>query len=337
MAIKHIEKDLWDRFIDKSPNALIFHKWDFLKLAEKYTGFEFLPRGVYKGEQLLCVFPLFYKKMIGIKLLFSPPPRSGIPYLGPALDKSYENMKQDRKESFLNFIAEEIQNEIVQIAPNYFSAILAPGFLDIRPFQWLGYNVSPGFTYTIDLNPEPENIREGFTAVCRQNIRKGEDLKCRLSECEDTSILTDMLMERYNEQGLNLSVDPVYLKEAIKTYPENLILNCLYDHDELIGATLIQAYNRYMAWMGLPKPKDKKYAYANEFMIWQLILQAKSLGFSKLEISGANKQNLCRYRAKFNPQLELYFTISKKDTFGEMAEAIYLNFVKKNLWPALGK
>jgi hypothetical protein len=38
---------------------------------------------------------------------------------------------------------------------------------------------------------------------------------------------------------------------------------------------------------------------------------------------------LCRYRSKFNPQLEVYFRISKKDTLGKIAEAFYYNFVKK--------
>ncbi len=330
MAINLVtNQNQWDSFIDDSPHGLLYHKWDFLKLVEKYTGYEFWSYGIYKGERLLCVIPLFYKKIIGVKLLFSPPPQSGIPYLGPVMEKNYESMKQDKKETYVNLVVQEINAELNKIAPNYFSVILVPGFLDIRPFQWQKYQVHPSYTYTFNLKPKLEDIWESFTTLGRQNIRKGENLKCQMVRCDDTSILTDFLTERYDEQGLNHAVDPAYLKEALKTYPENLILNCLYDNDELIGATLNQAYNRYIAWMGLPKPKDKKYTYANEFMIWQLIQQAKSLGFAKFEISGANKQSLCRYRSKFNPQLEMYFTISKKDTFGKMAEAFYFNFVKK--------
>jgi hypothetical protein len=140
-----------------------------------------------------------------------------------------------------------------------------------------------------------------------------------------------MLTERYNEQGLNHTVDPAYLKEALTIYPENIIMIGLYDNDELIGAVLNQVYNRYLGWMGLPKPKDNKYTYLNEFLIWQLIQQAKLMGVQKFEISGANKQSLCRYRSKFNPQLEIYFTISKKDVFGKIAEAFYFNFIKRNI------
>jgi hypothetical protein len=330
MAINLVtNQNQWDSFIDDSPHGLLYHKWDFLKLVEKYTGYEFLPYGIYKGEQLICVFPLFYKKIIGVKLLFSPPPQSGIPYLGPVMDKDYDYIKQDKKESKVNLVAQEIDAELNKIAPNYFSITLVPGFIDIRPFQWRNYQVNPSYTYVINLKPELEDIWEGLTTICRHNIQKGEDLQCQLVRCDDTSILTDLLTQRYNEQGLNHAVDPAYLKEALKTYPENVVLHCLYDNDELIGATLNQAYNWYLGWMGLAKPRDEKYKYANELMVWQLIQQAKSLGFDKFEISGANKQSLCRYRSKFNPQLEVYFRISKKDTLGKIAEAFYYNFVKK--------
>lgn len=332
MAICYITDQIqWDSFLDNNPHGLLYHKWDFLKITEQYTGYKLLPYGIYKGEQLISVFPLFYKKIAGVKLLFSPPPQTGIPYLGPVVDRNFESMKQDKKESFLNLIVEDIDNEMKKIAPNYFSVVLVPGFLDIRPFQWLNYPVNLKFTYMVNIKPELKEIWDGFSSLCRQNIRKGEELKCTLAKSNDASILTGLLKERYNEQGLNLSIDPAYLREAMNTYPENLIFDCLYDNDELIGATLNQAYNRYLGWLGLPKSQDSKYKYVNEFMIWQLIQEAKSLGFEKFEISGANKQSLCGYRSKFNPQLELYFTITKKDLLGKLAETFYLKFIKKSL------
>jgi lipid II:glycine glycyltransferase (peptidoglycan interpeptide bridge formation enzyme) len=238
-------------------------------------------------------------------------------------------MKQDKKESMVNLAAEEIDAELKRIAPNYFLTIMVPEFSDIRPFQWLNYRITPSYTYMINLKPELDDIWEGFTSLCKQCIRKGEDLKCQLVRGDDTVGLTDLLTERYNEQGLNQMINPEYLKEVLKTYPENLILQSLFDNDELVGVTLNQAYHRYLGWMGLTKPKNKKYNNANEFMIWQLIQQAKSLGFDKFEINGANKQNLCQFRTKFNPHLEMYFTLSKKDTLGKLAETFYFRFIKK--------
>jgi hypothetical protein len=330
MAINLVnQQQEWDRFIDASPYGLLYHKWNFLKLIEKYTGYQFLPYGIYKGEQLICVFPLFYKKIAFIKLLFSPPPQSGVPYLGLVMDKDYDHLKQDRKESHVNLVAKEIDAEIKKIAPNYFAATLVPGFNDLRPFQWLKYQVDTSYTYILDLKRELEDIWESFSSLGRQNIRKGESLQCKLVNTNDPGILTKLLTGRYQEQGLHHGVGSAYLKELLEAYPKELVLHCLYDGEEIIGATLSQEYNRYIGWLGLVKAKDEKYKYANEFAIWQFIRQAKSQGFNQFEVSGANKQSLCKYRAKFNPQLVAYYGLVKKDIFGKAAEAFYFNFIKK--------
>lgn len=165
--------------------------------------------------------------------------------------------------------------------------------------------------------------------MCRQNIRKGEALNCTLETSGDVSGITGRLTERYSEQGLNLTLSADYLSEVLKAYPDNFKLNCLLDNGKLVGSVLIQAYKRYIAWIGLSKMKDKKYVYANEFMIWQLMRQAKAQGFKRFEISGANKYSLCKFRSKFNPRLDMYFTVSKKDVLGKTAEAFYYRFVKR--------
>lgn len=324
-----IEKTKWDQFIDESPYGLLYHKWDFLKLIEKYTQYVLMPYGIYKGEELVCVFPVFYKKIMGLKFLFSPPPQSGVPYLGYVLNKEYDNLKQNKKETLLELIAEDINQAINNIRPHYFSACLVPGLVDVRTFKWRNFQINISYTYQLELNGELKDIWNNFNSTCRQNIRKGESIKCELQKTNDTSILIDLLIDRYNEQGMNYLVNPDYLKELIKIYPENLGLYILYDDDQTVGVTLNHEYKWYIGWLGLVKARDEKYKYVNEYMIWKFIQEAKELGFKKFELSGANKQNLCQYRSKFNPELEVYLELSKKSLIGKAAEKIYLNFIKK--------
>jgi hypothetical protein len=38
MAVQIIkDKELWNTFVDESPYGLLFHKWDFLNIMEKYA------------------------------------------------------------------------------------------------------------------------------------------------------------------------------------------------------------------------------------------------------------------------------------------------------------
>ena len=66
------DRDVWDTFVDGSASGRLFHKWDFMKITQKHTGFMFLPYGVFKGNELICVFPLFQRQMHGLTVLLSP-------------------------------------------------------------------------------------------------------------------------------------------------------------------------------------------------------------------------------------------------------------------------
>ena len=118
MAISIIDdRELWDSTVDQSPYGLLFHKWDFLKIAEKHTGWTLLPYGVYKGKRLLSLFPLFYKRDLLIKSVFSPPPLSCIPYLGPTMNAGYDGLKPSTRESDLQAVVDEVTAAIRKLSP----------------------------------------------------------------------------------------------------------------------------------------------------------------------------------------------------------------------------
>jgi len=73
---------LWDGFIEESPYGMLFHRWDFLKIIEKHSGYTLYPYGVYRGKELACLFPLYYRREKGMKMVFSPPPGMCIPLHG---------------------------------------------------------------------------------------------------------------------------------------------------------------------------------------------------------------------------------------------------------------
>ena len=69
--------------------------------------------------------------------------------------------------------------------------------------------------------------------------------------------------------------------------------------------------------------------FGNEFIIWNLIKKAKGEGYNKLEITGANKKNLCQFKSKFNPSIELCYSIRKKSNLGRLAEMAYHNYIRR--------
>ena len=140
MVVELLEnKKRWDQFVETSPQGSLFHKWDFLKIVERHSKYQFLPYCVYSGEQLRCIFPLFTGRDRGLTVMNSPPPHTQIPYLGPAFDPSVQASKASEKEKILNQVTDEVCREIDTIAPNFVSITTVPNFLDIRFFIWKKY------------------------------------------------------------------------------------------------------------------------------------------------------------------------------------------------------
>ena len=326
------DKSLWDEFVDNSRHGLLFHRWDFLKIIEKHTRYQLLPYGIYRGEELICIFPLFYRRYNGLKMLFSPPPQSSIPYLGFVMSGVYDTLKQRRKELYINTVADDIEREIKRMSPNYVSIDTSPKFVDVRPFKWNGYSVDMHFNYVIDLQQPLEKIWANFGKDCRERIRLFSKSDVSLKESDDTDTYYRLEKKMYEDQGLNLPViSKEYLKEVFRRFPDNMKLYFLFKDGEVVDTEGAYAYKDTYKLLWSVSTINKKMYGNQEYSTWELIKNAKGNGFKEFEIVGANVRRFCQYQAKFNPSLDMCFTFSKKDTIGAVAQWSYMNLIRRKI------
>jgi hypothetical protein len=330
MAISIIDdRELWDRTVDQSPFGLLFHKWDFLKIAEKHTGWTLLPYGVYKGDRLLSLFPLFYRRDLLVRSVFSPPPLSCIPYLGPTMNAGYDDVKPSTRESHLQAVVDEVTAAIRKRSPSYVYVQLPPGYNDIRPFVWNGFAETSHHTYFLDLNPPLEKILAGFDKNLRWTLKKVGELPLRLERVYDAEKFCAIVGKRYGEQGLTFPITgPQYLKELLATFPDNVKMYFLYHGEEIASViTVCQYKGRMIYWMGNAR-LDSGIA-GNDSMLWTMLKKAKEEGCTEFEIQGAGDRRLWHFKSKYNPRLEVCYAASMKDELGRAAEWAYFNIKRK--------
>lgn len=331
MVIKLIEdKEIWDDLVDKSPYGLLFHKMNFLNIMAKYSGCKLLPYGIYKGNELVAIFPLFFMNRKNIlRGFFSPPPRTGVPYLGFVMEQKYDLLKQDKKENYINIMVDDFNGENKKCLSNYVNISTVPNFVDIRAFKWSEYSVIPHYTYIVDLSSSLENIWNGMHGQYRNFIKKTEN-RVTIEKSENVKAFYEMMTNRYNDQGINSPLaSSSYLEDIFKNFKDNMSLFFAYDDNEIVVGALLTIFykKRYIAWLGAVKPKDN--IYANEYLIWKSLEIAKKEKYEKYEILGAEIKRLCLFKSKFNPSLEIFFHISKKDATGRLSEWVYFNCLKK--------
>lgn len=328
-AIRVDDRDTWDTFIDESPSGLLFHKWDYLHLTAKHTKSTLLPYAVYNGDEPICVFPLFYRRIHGINAVFSPPPLTVIPHLGCVMSGKFGGFKQSKKESLLGMAARSIQEEILNLSPNYLSIAFVPEFNDIRHYLWDRCDARVRYTYTIDLERPLEEIWSNLHYKLRNKLKRAAKAGLRLERSGDVATLHRLISERYRDPSLDIPpIKRDYLEDLVHAYPDRIGIYSLCDaQDETVAVVAVHEYKRFLLWMGTPRIETVH--AGNEYLQWLLIERAQAEGYRTFENMGANNPDLVFFKSRFNPDLTMYFEIEKKDALGTVSEWAYITFFKK--------
>ena len=328
---------VWDKIVDSSPHGTIFHTWKWLKITEKHSRSRLYPVMGYKGSTVIGICPLFYQKMFGISCVFSPPPATAVPFLGPII-VGYDELKQNKRESVSLGFQKSIDKFIFsELKSNYALISLVPG-MDPRSFTWTDYNIKVLFDYNLDLGKGADRIWQDFDKHARDHIKKTEMIKNKdgtidiiQGSREDVGHLYDLVVRRYREQKKPVTVPREYLLDIWDAFhPDNLRVFAIRYNGRIIGGIVAILYkDRISFWIGGTRPEIKNFS-PNELNHWETLKWACNNGFKVYEEFGANSANLCMSKSKYNPNLSVRFVAHKYSSFiYSLAERGYTDVLKK--------
>lgn len=308
------DREAWDHAVAASPNGTLFHTWEFLRIAEKYTGDRLIPLLLSDGQSPAAVFPVYLERRPMARIAFSPPPRTMLLYLGPAI-VAYDRMYQSKKESVYNEVVRKADSYLKEKArANYIKVRTSPGIADCRAYSWAGYSVEPFSTYTFDLS-DMDALWESFDSDLRRGIEKTEKegVSFRPGGKEDYDYLISSLERRFSEQGLSTSTYKGYFDDIYSACSPEGIKVFAGDYEGGIVTGLIHACfrDRMSAWIGIPKTNIKG-VYPNYLVLWESMCWAADKGYSTYEIMDAGDiERLKDFKAKYNPDLTPWFSAEK--------------------------
>jgi hypothetical protein len=323
------DSSLWNDIINRSSNGTLYHTWEWLKILEKYSESKLYPLVYFDGDDKkpFSVIPVFYMKKLGLKMIFSPPPASYIP-LGPVLvDKGYKQHKFEL--AYLEFET-QINKFFNKIGANYVSMVTSTGLMDMRPFSWDHYQITPSYTYKIDLTQGEKAVWNNFSRTLKQNINHSLAKGIRITESNlekssDIDYVYNSLCDRYCEQHINLPLQKAYIQDVLKEFGNTSIKLVMATYEnEPVGATIFTRYKDVIsAWLGSVRYKTN-YFEVNGCIYHGLIPSFIKEGCKWLEIMGANTPRLCEAKSRYSPQIDIQFMIKKSDLLGNIAEKVYI-------------
>ncbi|MDZ7729863.1 MAG: GNAT family N-acetyltransferase [Natrialbaceae archaeon] len=310
------EAEHWDRVVQRSPGANPFASSAALKLLAAETGTEVHALLGEVGEEPIGMFPVFVYRRGPIAASFSPPPYSWSCYLGPStvnLSKLKQRKAERRTKRFLEGCISWVTDTVAPVYSRY----VAAEFPDVRPFVWNGFDVEPGYTYVVDLSPE--NLLSRFSRDARQNIRSAEAEASTIEEGSRAAVATiiSQVAERYERQGKSFHLSPEFAQQLYDTLPDGTLRPyvCRVDGQIQGGILVVESERSIYRWQGGVRPSDPIDIPINDLLDWHVMCEGQSRGRQRYDLVGAGVQSINRYKAKFNPDLEPYYTITD-GTFG---------------------
>lgn len=314
------EIDIWDEYVDKSENGTIFHKYEWLKIAEEHTGMRLFPVAVYKGNSLVCLFPLFYQKRYGYRIILSPPNGCAIPHLGPVLIISASN-RYNYEKTYIDIIDEILLFAEQKVGFDYVRIINTPELFDMRPYIWKKYKVKPNYTYIFDLKITSDEIFYSFHSSTKNAIRKTQK-NTEISISYDRKYLYDtlsMVRIRYSDQNRKFKISDRYIEKLLNgAFTGNIESTTIMLNGNILAGTidLSDGKNVY-GWIGSVK-RNGNISGGGEFLLWEKIKEYQNRGYTSYDIVGANTRHLCNHKAKYGARLVPYFVIDNSSGKGKI-------------------
>lgn len=307
------EIEQWNELAADSPEGLVFHRYEFLKLVEWQTGYKLYPLvGVERGRTV-GLFPVFRRSIGPANLVYSPPHGLHIPHLGPVFERG-ESETSDRGCRFGRFISACLDWIEATIDPVEYLVKTSFRLADPRPFQRAGFTATPRYTYTLELSPGEEDLKQSFSRSLRRYLEPGPEVECTVPDDEVAGLkyVVQQTRERYELQGKSYDIRPTFVEELHERLPGGSVRPYVgsIEGEWRSGIIALRDDETTHYWSGGGKVDSK--VPLNDLLHWKLIRDSIDDGKRAYDLVGANTPRICNYKSKFNPELAEYYLVTKQ-------------------------
>jgi hypothetical protein len=307
------DADEWDSYVERSDGTNLFHQSDALDVQAEYTNATLYRFAGFKGQETVGLFPVFEIAKGPVSTAFSPPPEIRVPYLGPAvlnMDKLKQRKRERRLKRFLDGCMEMIEDEI---GPKYTHVRTDSRYEDLRPFIWNDHDVTPDYTYLVDLEDGADAVKSRFSSDARSNIRDGEDADFVIEERGHNEIeqILEQVRNRYEAQDVSFHLSTPFVTDLFDRLPDGQLRPyTLYVDGTFVGGMLVlDDGERVYRWQGGVRTDADVDIATNDLLDWRVMRDAMERDRSYYDLVGADSPRINRYKAKFGPELEAYHSI----------------------------
>lgn len=304
----------WNDYVERSPQGTPIHRYEALECIARETGSKLHTLAGFKGQEPVGVLPLFEQSQGPFTTVRSPP-KLELFTLGPAR-LNFGKLKQRKAErrhrrvvdGWLDWLDDRLD-------PDYVDVRTVAGYPDVRPFKWRGLDVSPSYTYVVDLDTDRESLLERFSRDARSNIRDGtgrDGVTVREAGGDAIGRIVAQVRSRYADFDEPYPVSVSFAEQLYERLPEGTMRAYTVEQDgEFVsGMVTYEGDGTVYRWQGgVTADSDLP---VTELLDWHIMTDAMERGHAQYDLVGANMPRLCDYKAKFDPEAVEYYVARRR-------------------------
>lgn len=271
---------------------------------------------LYDDNTIASIFPLFYRRFFGFKILLRPP---ATPYFGPIYKKPATT-----KLSRVTHRRQEYTKALSRYVGRRFyggEIFLSPEFYDLREFTWNGWDSSVRFTI-INRIDDVDYLWKELKSKVRNKIRGVNNNEYRVEISDEIEPLMEMMAKTYEWQNKSDPLNEEFytgLRENIIKRDAGKIYYLVHPDEGVLSArvVLIYEYRAYDLLAGSDRTEGVFNYDLNVYFIWK-IFEDLSETVKYFDFTGANMRSIAHFKSNFEGELTPFFQVSLNRNFTDI-------------------
>ncbi|MBX4261737.1 GNAT family N-acetyltransferase [Clostridium estertheticum] len=298
------EYELWNEFVDKSPQGSIFAKTFWLDAVGSY----------YK---ILGCFDKGNRLVAGMPITETNKGHVSMPKLTQTLGilfNDFSQMKYVKKISKEKDITMEFVNNIPKL--KYFDCKFHYNFTNWMPFMWKGYKEQTTYTYVIEGIQDIQKVRGAFSDSTKSVITKSMGLNLKVIDSLTLTDMYSMLEKTFERQNMKVPFDFNWFSDFDEVINKNKSRKMFFtvDSQNNLHAALYLVYDRNSAYYLLggadPEFRSSGAMYLNIFEA----IKYSAKFTDKFDFEGSVVPQIESMFRSFGALQKQYFRISKNNS-----------------------
>lgn len=279
------DKNLYDAFVDSSPQGCLFQKswWLDTVAPNNYTIL-----AIRDKNGIIAAWPLVFQNILNLRLCMPPKltPRLGILF-GPT-----------RKLKYAEQLSEEMRltRELIELMPKHrlFTQQFHHQFLNWLPFYWKKYKQTTRYTYVIENLSDLDLVWENVRHNTKRKIQKAEKLGLKVVTDLSLDTLLDLNEFSFKRQKLNLPYSREYVKKIDRSCTKRGARKMFFavDSQGQVHAAVYIVYDTKAAYylLGGGNPA-LRHSNGHALVLWEAIKFASTVSAS-FDFEGSMHSNI---------------------------------------------